>query len=123
MRLMSTASFQAARTTGLAVPRPIACSWLTRSGSSFGECSVSSRIQSKPECAMISAPRLLHSVLHRPICSSRRASVHLNSLRVICTDYLEHSCVEPGSNELHRHRAERTEIAVHRVTLVRPHDP
>lgn len=49
----------------------IAWSWASTAGGSFGECSVSTRIQSKPLRDTISAAMLLLSELQRPICSSR----------------------------------------------------
>ena len=52
---------------GVAVPRCTACNCVTRSGISFGECSVSSRIQSNPLSEMISAAILLHRLDHSPI--------------------------------------------------------
>src|SRR6266487_3449049 len=47
---------------------------------SFGACSVSSRIQSKPEPAMTSAAVGAASVLHSPICWRPAASARLSEL-------------------------------------------
>src|SRR4030067_481021 len=58
-RLASTASFQAGRMIGVALPAWIACNCDTRSGISLGECSVSSRIPSNPESARIQAATVL----------------------------------------------------------------
>ena len=80
-RLISTKSFQAGRTIGVAVPRCTACNCGTRSATSLGECSVSSRIQSKPLSDKISAPILLARLLQMPICSLPAAIAALNSLR------------------------------------------
>jgi len=65
---------------GVAVPACNACNCVTRSGISFGECSVSSRIQSKPESPMISAAMLLHRLDHRPICNLPAAMACLKAL-------------------------------------------
>src|SRR5581483_11319524 len=51
------------------------------SGTSFGECSVSSRSQSKPECETISAATGLHRLHHSPICNCPLAIACLNALR------------------------------------------
>ena len=67
-RLNTTGSFQAGRTTAAVALPCIACSWRCTSASSFGECSVSSSIQSKPEPATISAAMWLDRLLHTPIC-------------------------------------------------------
>jgi hypothetical protein len=65
-----TMSFHGTRTMGCAFPPDAAaCSWALTIGSSFGECSVSSRIQSKPAPAMISTVMLLDRLDHNPICS------------------------------------------------------
>ena len=50
-----------------AVPVCTPCSWDKTSGSSFGECSVSSSSQSNPEYATASAVMLLQRLHHRPI--------------------------------------------------------
>src|SRR3712207_6016947 len=59
-------------------------------GTSFGECSISSRIQSNPLWAMISATILLHRLLHNPIwtCPALRAA--LNAFRGRST--VDHPC-------------------------------
>ena len=80
-RLASTASFQAGRMIGVAVPRCTACNCDSRPGISLGECSVSSRIQSKPESEMISAAMLEHRLDHRPICNWPAAMACLKALR------------------------------------------
>ena len=68
-RLIRTMSFHAGRTIADAVPAWIAWSCESMSGTSFGECSVSSSSQSKPECETISAAMPLHRLHHSPICS------------------------------------------------------
>jgi hypothetical protein len=65
--LINTMSFQAGRTIGVAVPPSTAWSCASRSGISFGECSVSSKSQSKPESRTMSAAILLQRLHHRPI--------------------------------------------------------
>src|SRR5476651_1707568 len=89
-RLASTASFQAGRMTGVAVPPSIACNCDIRPGISFGECSVSSTTQSKPLGAITSATMLLHRLDHRPICNFPAAIACLKALRCnsICFAHL-----------------------------------
>src|SRR5215469_16288490 len=113
-RLISTMSFQAGRTIGDAVPACAACSWARTSGTSFGECSGSSRSQSKPEWDTISAVIGLHRLHHRPICSS--------PLAIACLKVLRGRSIAALSNELHRDAAERPEIRVQRVALFGKHD-
>src|ERR1700688_4498703 len=76
---MSTASFQATRTIGVAVPPTAACNWLSTIGGSFGTCSVSISIQSNPEPAMISTETLLQRLLQSPICGLPARISRLNS--------------------------------------------
>ena len=75
-----TGSFQGGRTIGVAVPRTEACNCANKSGISLGECSLSSRIQSKPASAMISATIGLHRLDHRPICNLPAAMARLKAL-------------------------------------------
>src|SRR5665213_1739672 len=114
MRLTSTASFQAGRTIGVAVPRCAACNCETRSGSSFGECSVSSTSQSKPLSDNISTAMLLHRLHHKPICNFPSRSARLNGLRW-------NSTIALSSNELNGDAAEAAEIGMHGVALLREH--
>src|SRR5262245_52298733 len=107
-------SFHAGRTMQDAVPACAACSCDRMSGTSFGECSVSSRSQSKPECETISVVTLLHRLHHNPICSWPAAMACLNALRGISMRRL---------HELNGDAAERTEIGVQRVALLGEHDP
>ena len=79
--LGQTASFHAGRMMGVAAPRCIACNCVTRSGISFGECSVSSNIQSKPLSEIISAAILLQRLDHRPIWSLPCARACLKAFR------------------------------------------
>src|ERR1700675_3235064 len=111
-RLIRTMSFQAGRTIGVAAPCDTACNWPTRSGISLGECSVSSSSQSKPLSRTISAAMLLHRLHHSPIWSSPAAIASLKALR-------RSSISIPLSHELDRDAAERAEIAVQRVALLR----
>src|SRR5262245_33652922 len=140
-RLISTASFQAGRTIAAAVPRAAACSCASRPGISLGECSVSNRIQSNPESDTISAAMLLARLLHRPICSRPAAIACLKVLRgrSIGKPFMVAACSwrrtgnRPGSNpgrafagtcgsyELHGDAAERAEVGVQRVALLRKH--
>src|SRR6185503_16972160 len=64
-----------------AVPDCAACNCARMSGSSFGECSVSSSSQSKPECDTISAAIGLHRLHHSPICNWPLAIACLKALR------------------------------------------
>src|SRR5262245_47820753 len=111
-RLISTASFHAGRTMAAAVPRAAACSWLSRPGISLGECSVSNRIQSKPESDTISAAMLLARLLHSPICNCPAAMARLKLFSGRCM----------SSHELHRDAAERPEVGMQRIALLREHD-
>src|ERR1700687_4187451 len=110
-RLASTASFHAGRMIGVAVPAWIARHCVTKSGISLGECSVSSRIQSKPLSEIISAAILLHRLDHRPICNFSAASACLKALR--CMSVMVHSY------ELDGDAAKRAEVGVQRVALLR----
>src|SRR5262249_19215056 len=74
-------SFHAGRTMHEAVPACAACSCDRMSGTSFGECSVSSTSQAKPECETISVVTLLHRLHHRPICNLPAAMACLKWLR------------------------------------------
>src|SRR5690349_13910155 len=112
-RLISTMSFQAGRTTADAVPACAACSCARTSGTSLGECSVSSRSQSKPECETISAVIGLHRLHYSPICSSPFAMACLNTLRG--------RSMAGSSDELHGDAAERAEIGMQRVALAGEH--
>src|ERR1700692_1209806 len=78
MRLMRTASFQAQRTTGSAVPFDIPCNCNNSPGRSLGACSVSITIQAKPAPAIMSEAILLQRPLHRPTwnCLSRRRTLN-----------------------------------------------
>src|SRR6185312_3817417 len=112
-RLASTASFQAGRTIGVEPPRPMACNCDSRPGISLGECSLSSRIQSKPLSAMISAAILLHRLDHSPICSLPAASACLKPLR--CNSMERFLALD----KLDGDAAERTVIGVDGVALLR----
>ena len=57
---------QSGRTTGDATPIDAARSWSATIGVSLGACSVSIRIQSKPESARISVAAALERLLHNP---------------------------------------------------------
>src|SRR5215471_8642949 len=141
-RLISTMSFHAGRTTADAVPACTACNCASTSGTSFGECSVSSRSQSKPEWETISAVIGLHRLHHSPICSSPLAIACLNVLRgcsmatLYCLLFAHVLVGEPATtpdqvrgrlspghalNELHRDAAERPEIGMKRVALAGEH--
>src|SRR5690242_19681532 len=121
-RLMRTVSFQAGRTIGVAVPPRTACNWPTRSGISFGECSVSSRIQSKPESEMMSAAMLLNRLDHRPICNWPAAMACLKALRWKSV-VIRSSREAAASHELDGQPAERPEIGVQGITFLREDDP
>src|SRR5262249_47820958 len=90
---MITRSFHAGRTTGTALPRVSAWSWLKTMGSSFGACSVSTRIQSKPESAMTSAARLLQRLDQRPIWGRPARMACLNELIGSWVSMMESSVV------------------------------
>src|SRR5690242_7036485 len=113
-RLIRTMSFHAGRTTAEAVPPCTACNCESTSGTSFGECSVSSRSQSKPEWETTSAVIGLHRLHHSPICSSPLAMACLKGLRGRSMG---------ASDELHRDAAERPEIGVERVALAGENHP
>src|SRR5471030_1135762 len=103
-------SFQAGRTIGVADPTATACSADRRSGSSFGECSVSSSSQSKPLSETISAAMLLQRLHQRPIL--RRPAARP------CLKRLATSSIGIPLDELHGDAAELAEISVQRVALL-----
>src|SRR5829696_5365799 len=115
-RLISTMSFQAGRTIGVAGPRATACNCCSRSGTSLGACSVSNNSQSKPESDTTSAVMLLHRLHHRPICNCPCASACLKLLR-------GSSMSLALSNKLYSKPAQRTEIGVQRAAFVGPDRP
>src|SRR5271169_1369574 len=134
-RLISTVSFQAGRTIGVAGPPETACNWPRRSGISLGECSVSSSSQSNPLSPTMSAAMLLHRLHHKPICSLPAAMACLKELRgrsIGCVllrarsrkaaDFSHEMMPALRSDELDRDAAERTEIAVQRVAFLGEHD-
>src|SRR5687767_11625048 len=86
-RLRRTVSFQAGRTTGAALPPVMACNWLRTLGNSFGACSVSMRIQSKPAPAMTSVTMLLQRLDQKPICGRLARRACLNLFGGSCIDY------------------------------------
>src|SRR5262245_19766258 len=80
-RLIVTLSFHGGRTTAVAVPPASACICWISAGTSLGECSMSSTIQSKPAGARISATTLSASCVHSPTWGRPSASPRLKALR------------------------------------------
>src|SRR6202034_411792 len=110
MRLMSTGSFQAGRTTEAAGPLFAACSKGSSPAISIGECSESKRIQSNPDFPNISAAMGLQKVLQMPSCRRPSCSALLNALWGNGM----------ASHELHGDAAERPKIGMQRVAFLRP---